>query len=168
MANLKDSIVDGSLVVTEDIQFYYEKALKNILNIFEPHVWNIMHKFDFSNNTWNVSETIYGTYFTMIDGSIIAFYRKPIIALTTNADVRDNYSYPVKVNDKTKPLVFCTMTTAFDANKVEYSDNFYTKVSFIIMNQTEDSFTIKGYRDTTNSVYLGYTIMVFIPASAIA
>lgn len=167
MANLKDSIVDGSLVVTKDIQFYYEKALKNILNIFEPHVWNITHRYDFSNNKWNKNETILGTYFTMIDGSIIAFYRKPIVAFK-NVDVRDNYSYPVKVNDKTKPLVFCTMTAAFDANNIEVVDHFYTNVAFIVKDQTEDSFTIKGFRDTTNSLYLGYTIMVFIPASAIA
>ena len=167
MANLKDSIVDGSLVVTKDIQFYYEKALKNILNIFEPHVWNITHRYDYSNNSWGKRETIHGTYFTMIDGSIIAFYRKPIAAFT-KVDVRDNYSYPVKVNDKTKPLVFCMMTAAFDANNTEVEDNFYTNVTFIVRDQTEDSFTIRGYRDTTSSLFLGYTIMVFIPASAIA
>mgnify|MGYP006956011509 FL=1 len=168
MAQLRDTVINGSLLVNKDIQFYYNSALKKITNIFEAHIWNITHRYNYSTSakTWGKSEQITGTYFTALDGSIFGFYHKTVIGLA-GTTAYDNYSLPVTITDPSKLIVMTSMAAGIDANGKEQSDYYFTNVSYIVEHQTTTSFTIYAYKEATGTPYLGYNLMVYIPASII-
>lgn len=169
MAQLRDTIINGSLLVNKDIQFYYNNALKNLTNIFEAHEWNIVHRYDYNtgSKTWGKSDSATGTYFTTLNGSIIGFYHKTLIGLS-GAVAYDNYSLPVTITDPSKLIVLTSIVAGIDANGKECSDYYFTNVSYIVEHLTNTSFTVYAYKELTGTPYLGYNLMVYIPASIIS
>ena len=70
MAILKDTVVNGTLHVN------YNGTTTDIFDICRPSVWKITHKY--GGDSYPNSDTMTGYYYTLLDGSVLGFFRKKI------------------------------------------------------------------------------------------
>lgn len=168
MAQLKDTTVNGSMYVDGALCVNYNKVFTNVFDICKPQVWNVIHKY--GGDSYPNTETLTGYYYTLLDGSIVGFFRKKYVSITNNATTVDKYSYPVTVKNVADVHVLVSMTTGFSPEDgAETSNRFFTQANLIAESFTTKDFVVRVYKDIpANDVRIGYSVILFIPSTNIA
>ena len=161
MAILKDTVVNGTLHVN------YNGTTTDIFDICRPSVWKITHKY--GGDSYPNSDSMTGYYYTLLDGSVLGFFRKKYMSATGAITFTDKYTYPVTVKDVKNVYAYVALTTGFSPDTgEEVSNRFFTSLHMICESFTTTDFVVRGYKnDAANDMRLGYNVILFIPSTNI-
>ena len=167
MAILKDTIINGSMHVNGALYANYNGTSTDVFSICKPSAWKVIHKY--GGDSYPSTDTMTGYYYTLLDGSIVGFFRKKFISAKGLVTFTDKYSYPVTVKNTADVYVLVSMTTGFSPDdETELSNRFFTQAHLIAESFTTTDFVVRLYKDNAaNDIMLGYCIILFIPSTNI-